>query len=340
MYYMEVLLPRLLNQSHYWTTRNPDEADFFLIPHLSTCRYHECVFNRNLPADDCKAQVNQLMLKQLAAISHQHPYWNASNGMDHLVVLAWDQASEVFGWASETRRLLQSTIQLTNLGYMTRHDNFDPFKDITLPSYINMSDALQWQQRRDQLGTTAPTRKILAYFRGTVHEDQRYSHGVRQYLLKRFANHSNFYIQPDHALPTVYYAELHSSTFCLCPGGWSPWSPRFIECITFGSIPVVIADGLRLPFEGLIPYRDFTLRILQKDLPRLNDILERVSQNATWMETARSQMKHYRKALIWNDDIDLDDAHAMHPFNMLMVHFMARLLTTRTLKPHHYIHNQ
>ena len=50
------------------------------------------------------------------------------------------------------------------------------------------------------------------------------------------------------------FAQLMSSTFAIVPHGDGRWNMRFSEVIGARSIPVVIADGITLPFEQLIDW--------------------------------------------------------------------------------------
>lgn len=59
----------------------------------------------------------------------------------------------------------------------------------------------------------------------------------------------------------VYYELLSTSTFGLVLHGHGRWSFRLIEVMGSGAIPVVVADGLTLPFEDLIDYDHALIRV-------------------------------------------------------------------------------
>jgi hypothetical protein len=46
------------------------------------------------------------------------------------------------------------------------------------------------------------------------------------------------------------------------PHGHGRWNHRFSEVIAAGAIPVVIADGLILPFSQLIDWRHAAVRVM------------------------------------------------------------------------------
>lgn len=102
----------------------------------------------------------------------------------------------------------------------------------------------------------------------------RYSFGVRQYLKELGSIFPQKYkIHENHS--PEYWNELGESLFSLCPSGWSPWSPRLFDSIMTGSIPIIFADDTQLPFEYWIPYRDFSVKIYNKDVGDLDRILKK-----------------------------------------------------------------
>ena len=80
-----------------------------------------------------------------------------------------------------------------------------------------------------------------------------------------------FDISPAH--PASYYEDMQRSLFCLCPLGWAPWSPRLVESVFFGCIPVIIADDIVLPFSDVIPWREIAVFVPEEDVPKLDVIL-------------------------------------------------------------------
>lgn len=70
-------------------------------------------------------------------------------------------------------------------------------------------------------------RPWFATFRGTIFEEFEYSRGVRQALRGLAKDHPKLKVS-DTPSP-FYLEEMAQSTFCLCPAGWSSWSPRLFE---------------------------------------------------------------------------------------------------------------
>jgi hypothetical protein len=77
-------------------------------------------------------------------------------------------------------------------------------------------------------------------------------------------------------VPFAYYEDMRRSLFCLCPLGWAPWSPRIVESLQQGCIPVVISDNIILPFRDFIDWPAITVHVPEKDVPRLDEILSAI----------------------------------------------------------------
>jgi hypothetical protein len=302
MYYMEILFPDLVRESAH-ATLNRSEADFFLIPHYSTCFYHACVFSNGYGGIDpaaCKNATSDYLGRILETIESDVP-WTLSSGTDHLVVFSWyilstnyqrDQASEVLGWESPTRSLIAPTIHLTTLGSILPSPNFSPHKDIVIPSYADYSAVLSLYPASGSWITAA--RPLHAYFRGTILKDERYSWGVRQYLKELGRTHPEKYaVHVGHSLD--YWVEMGQAQFSLCPSGWSAWSPRLFDSMMTGAVPVLFADGTRLPFEDVIDYEGFAVKVNNNGVHGLHQVLEGVVD----VEEKREKAVENRMHVMW-----------------------------------------
>jgi hypothetical protein len=336
MYYTEVLIPEWIRKSDH-ATKDPEKADLFMIPHKSTCFYHHCVFNqKNTTTDQCKHNVALYMEGILDHIAQEYQFFNRSQGTDHLMVLSWDQASEVFGyfnrtqehWVTSIRGRLQGMVHLTSTGYVGYRENFDPHKDIVIPPFVSFEPAKEWlRENSDSLhvpvnpNSTQEVQDILkhynnktifGFFRGAILDDRRYSFGIRQFLQVHYGNMPDYLIINDHAPKDVYYSELYRSLFCLAPAGWSPWSPRIFECLLFNSIPVILSDGVRLPFENILDYKLFSVKLLRTNLKDMHKFLLKVARKVEFTKKMFEQIENAKQAFIW------DDSQHVNAFKMLM----------------------
>lgn len=125
-------------------------------------------------------------------------------------------------------------------------------------------------------------------------------------IWRKFSGDPRFYLQ-RHRFPG-YHSEIVRSVFCLCPLGWAPWSPRLVESVALGCVPVIIADGIRLPFPTAVRWSEISLTVPEKDVAKLGMILEHVA--ATNLSTIQRNLwgPHVRRALLFNDQIQESDA--------------------------------
>jgi len=83
---------------------------------------------------------------------------------------------------------------------------------------------------------------------------------------------------------------LKQSAFTIVPRGDGRWNYRFSEALQFGSVPVVMADGLTLPYAELVNWQDAVLirdesmardpRALHASLPQNLTVIERMRRKA------------------------------------------------------------
>lgn len=75
----------------------------------------------------------------------------------------------------------------------------------------------------------------------------------------------------------TYFEQMRSSKYCICPMGYEVNSPRIVEAIYSGCVPVIIADNFVLPLEDVLDWTEFSVLVAEKDLPNLKDILLGIS---------------------------------------------------------------
>ena len=138
-------------------------------------------------------------------------------------------------------------------------------------------------------GAPEHNRTMLAFFKGDLRiQDNRmiYSRGIRQKLTKlRMENQwwSKYKIWIGQNMPGdkeykdfLYGEALASSIFCFVLPG-DGWSGRFEDSIMHGCIPVIIQDEVDVSFESLFSINEFSIRIEQKDMEKIPEILQNIS---------------------------------------------------------------
>jgi hypothetical protein len=129
----------------------------------------------------------------------------------------------------------------------------------------NAADAL--------LDTPRPT---LAYFSGNLarNEPLKYSRGVRHRLVSSFDGKPGWMLVSGRG--ARYSHDLRSSQFCIVPPGGDGWSSRVDDAVRHGCIPVIVMDNVHLPFESVLRYEAFALRVPEADVPKLDQILRAI----------------------------------------------------------------
>lgn len=125
-------------------------------------------------------------------------------------------------------------------------------------------------------------------------------------IWRKFNGDRRFYLK-RHRFPG-YQSEIVRSVFCLCPLGWAPWSPRLVESVALGCVPVIIADGIRLPFPAAVNWAEISITVAEKDIGKLGTILEQVAaSNLTTIQKNLWDSKN-RRALLFHSQLQEGDA--------------------------------
>jgi len=123
--------------------------------------------------------------------------------------------------------------------------------------------------------------------------DQVYSQQVRQLVYIHHSDRPRFMIKQGWMSNDV----LRESRFCLAPTG-SGWGVRLTKLMLMGCVPLIIQPRMQLPFEDLLPYDAFSLRLEKADIPNLHNILAGVSLERH--ARMRREVERYRKAFSYN----------------------------------------
>lgn len=71
-----------------------------------------------------------------------------------------------------------------------------------------------------------------------------------------------------------YDGALRRAKYCLVIEGFSAWTPRLTEAIMHGCVPAVLSPLYRLPFDAVLQWEKFSVRLAVEDVPRLPEVLE------------------------------------------------------------------
>ncbi|KAG0079139.1 hypothetical protein BGZ93_009594 [Podila epicladia] len=301
---MQLRDPNSIFHKTYVTT-NPDDADFFLIPFRGAKYLTNCWYSLGRK-DDCEVE-KRYVTPMMDHIQNDHPYWNRSNGWDHIIIHPMDLGSLYY---KNTRERFLNATFLTTIGDK-RHvsvgsHRYRHMRDITIPSATAILDIsnIDPAQYVDANGFPRNNyhRDIFALFAGiydNVNRTDAYSSGIRALL------HEGIDKLPGYKLASRFdneqYAHLLArSKFGLAPQGWTLDTTRIWEYIAFGVVPVVIADGIIEPFEDDIDWDSFIVRIRRSEAHRLDEILKSITPEE-YERKRRAVWNHGRQTLISRD---------------------------------------
>ncbi|KAK3217773.1 hypothetical protein Dsin_011743 [Dipteronia sinensis] len=322
-----------------YRTLNGEEADFFFVPVLDAC-----IITRADDAPHLSMQEHEGMRSSLTLefykqaydhIVEHYPYWNRSSGRDHIWFFSWDEGAcyapkEIWNsmmlvhWGNTNSKHNHSTTAYwadnwDRISSIRRgnHSCFDPDKDLVLPAWkrpdVTSLGSKLWASPREK-------RKTLFYFNGNLgpaYENGRpeasYSMGIRQKLAEEFGSSPNKEgkLGKQHAEDVIvsplrsenYHGDLASSVFCgVLPG--DGWSGRMEDSIQQGCIPVVIQDGIFLPYENVLNYESFAVRIREDEIPNLINVLREFNETEIQFRLANVQKIWQR--FLYRDSILLE----------------------------------
>ncbi|KZT52192.1 glycosyltransferase family 47 protein [Calocera cornea HHB12733] len=182
---------------------------------------------------------------------------------------------------------------------------YKPFQDVVIPPRTCNTPELFEKFRNSANVRPASERKTLAAFTGTYW-------GVggitrRKVVCNRFQSRQvSPALQSQHELRTVwgsygpygtYLEVLEDTIFCPVPEGVAGWSPRLVDAVYAGCIPVFIGQAAQHPFHDMLDWAQFSVTVDRENLQRL----ERVLLSYTMDEVLEMQRKLMlvREALVY-----------------------------------------
>ncbi|XP_026428438.1 probable glycosyltransferase At5g20260 [Papaver somniferum] len=245
-----------------FTTQNPDEAHLFFLP-FSVVNIKRFILapNPSIPWTWLQLFVEDY----IKVVSDKYPFWNRSSGADHFMVSCHDRGTQIS--SAFPRELFKNLIRV--LCNANTSEGFHPIRDATLPE-VNLKHG---ELGHPQLGNQPTTnRPILAFFAGRAH-------GYGRSVLFSYWKDKDDEVRVYESLPKpLNYTNLMTqSKFCLCPSGYEVASPRIVEAIYVGCVPVILSDHYVLPFSDVLNWSQFSIQIPVQRIPEIKVILKNIS---------------------------------------------------------------
>ncbi|CAL5409271.1 unnamed protein product [Camellia sinensis] len=241
-------------------TRDPDKAHVFFLPFSVTSIVHFIYVRESHDWAPMKQTVNDYV----NLIARKYHYWNRSLGADHFMLACHDWGPEL---SSSVRYLYKNSIRA--LCNANTSEGFNPSKDVSFPEIL----LLDGTTNRLLGGPFPSQRPILVFFAGGVHGP------IRPILLDHWENKDKD-VQVQKYLPkgVSYHGMMRKSKYCICASGYEVASPRMVEALYMGCVPVLIKDHYVAPFSDVLNWKSFSVEVSVKDIPNLKTILMGISQ--------------------------------------------------------------
>ncbi|KAK4481131.1 hypothetical protein RD792_012008, partial [Penstemon davidsonii] len=241
-------------------TRDPEKAHVYFLPFSVTSIVH-FIYDRN--SRDHWLPMKQTVRDYVDLLAAKYPYWNRSLGADHFMLSCHDWGPEI---SKSVPELFKNSIRA--LCNANTSEGFRPSKDVSIPE-INLPGG----RTNGLIGGPSPSKRpILVFFAGGLHGP------IRPILLDHWENKDPD-VQVHKYLPkgVSYSAMMRKSKYCICPSGYEVASPRMVEALYTGCIPVLIKDHYVPPFSDVLNWKSFSVEISVEEIPNLKKILMGIS---------------------------------------------------------------
>ncbi|XP_031104207.1 probable glycosyltransferase At5g03795 [Ipomoea triloba] len=243
-----------------FVTKDPEKAHVFFLPFsvYSLVSYVYIVDSHQ------KKPMQNTAADYIHNISRKYPYWNRSLGYDHFMLACHDWAPKI---SRAVRNLYKNSIRV--LCNANTSEGFKPSIDVSLPEiYLpqgNMEGLIG--------GPPSWDRSLLVFYAGGIHGY------IRQVMMETWEN-KDTEVQIHEYLPNnlSYYGMIRKSKYCICPSGYEVASPRMVEALYMGCVPVLIKDHYAKPFADVLNWDTFAVDIPVKEIPNLKKILLSIPQ--------------------------------------------------------------
>ncbi|KAG7532697.1 Exostosin-like [Arabidopsis thaliana x Arabidopsis arenosa] len=210
---------------------DPAEADLFYVAAFSSL---SLVVNSGRPGFGSGfGYSDEVMQESLVSWLEGQEWWRMNNGRDHVIV-----AGDPNALKRVMDRVKNAVLLVTDFGRL-RGDQGSLVKDVIIP-YSHRIDAYEGDLGGGKV-------RDLVFKLLENEDDVVIKHGTQSRENRRAVKQG-----------------MHTSKFCLHLAGDTPSAFRVFDAIASLCVPVIVSDGIELPFEDVIDYRKFSI-FLRRD---------------------------------------------------------------------------
>lgn len=223
---------------------DPEEADLFFVPFFSSL---SLIVNPVRPpgsgaGSEKPVYSDEENQEALVEWLEGQEYWKRSKGRDHVIV-----ASDPNALYRVIDRVKNCVLLVSDFGRL-RPDQGSLVKDVVVP----YSHRIRTYEGDVGIGG----RNTLLFFMGNRYRKE--GGKIRDTLFQILEKEEDVIIKHGAQSRESRRAAsqgMHTSKFCLHPAGDTPSACRLFDAIVSLCIPVIISDGIELPFEDTIDYK-------------------------------------------------------------------------------------
>ena len=349
-YYLQDYFERLQASKNFFQqnlewAQNPLLADYFIIPSDSSYYYFHTDVNQ-MKKSHFDVHVNRLngeyfgtLLKNILT---KFPYWSMARhedlfGSNHILTILNGRNMGIL--FNETQKLLKNVIQIVFTGF--RQDLLPPgappaqdFRgtpiiyrhgyDVVIPQFIRPPVN---NNRSGNISDWVKKKRRLLFFAGVINHTINME-GARPRIQKLFHviknDRYNVTVQikdkrydvitviDGHQKSHEYADSMQSTVFALCPEGYFSWSPRFYDAIRSGTIPLVLADNIVLPFERFVDWPSISAKINVSNIGNMIDLIQRIDNFEQYVTQKLTNAQRYVDAFHWPYSDVRENEHKKH----------------------------
>jgi hypothetical protein len=310
-------------------TENPENADLFFIPILPVCLYHTAL-RKGFDSSDASESVGSYLEAVIKFIRRRWIHFEKSHGHNHIIPIAHD--SRCFGPFSKILQFTRKMIMISPMGQISRHSQSQKMphhvlgpvqqaekneingcvqfhRDVVVPAKLSLNVQKQFFRLSE---VPLSKRKYVLSFCGTLtlpdDTNNWYSFGIRTMLSSELKGQPDVWFEQKATDEAIVHAMMNSK-FCLYVYGWNPWSSRLAWIIQAGCIPVIVSDGVVMPFERSLDWSRFAIKINHADAVKPGFLLSYLRKySSVRAEQKFLNFKEVQSKLVFHDPPEIEDS--------------------------------